>query len=377
MVERNLEVGVLGRLQLIVNGTEVQLGPPKQRALLARLVVGRNKPVTVDALTAALWDEWPPAEARTSIHSYVSNLRKRINGAGVDGRAVLVAASPGYRLNVPDNACDVGRFIARKNAGMHAVAASRFDQAAHHLSAALSEWRGPVLDDLRDSQFRETFAAALAEEKALAHTVQAEVEIACGRAHFVINELETLVTEYPYREPLWAQLITAYYLCDRQADALGAYRRLKTTLADDLGIDPSPTLRALHERVLHQRQLDVRKTAATTAAITVTALDRRARVADQVAAAHLCRASGRSNPLLGVATRIGRRSDNDIILEDTAVSRQHAVIIDTDANYVIYDLGSANGVYVRRQRIRSATPLNDGDEIRIGSYEFTFHTAAH
>ena len=123
---------------------------------------------------------------------------------------------------------------------MQAAAAGKFEQASQYLSAALAEWRGPVLEDLRDFQFVDAFATALVEDKMLAHTALAEAEIACGRSYAVIGELESLTAEHPYREPLWAQLITAYYLAERQSDALDAYRRLKTTLAEDLGIDPGP-----------------------------------------------------------------------------------------------------------------------------------------
>lgn len=239
-VEKRLDFGLLGPLQMTIDGTPVPSGTPKQRAVLAMLVINRNRPVGVDALITALWEEWPPSGARASIHSYVSNLRKLLGGAGIDPRVVLAAAPPGYRLSIPDNTCDLGRFVAEKTAGVHAAAAGRFEQASRHLSAALREWRGPVLDDLRDFQFVEPFATALVEDKVLAHTAKAEAEIACGRASAVIAELEALTFEHPYREPLWTQLITAYYLSDRQSDALGAYRRVKTTLADDLGIDPGP-----------------------------------------------------------------------------------------------------------------------------------------
>ena len=138
---------------------------------------------------------------------------------------------------------------------MQAAAAGKFEQASRHLSAALSEWRGPVLEDLRDFQFVEAFAVALTGDRMLAHTALAEAEIACGRSYAVIGESESPAAEHPYREPLWSQLITAHYLSERQSDALEAYRRLKTTLADDLGIDPGPTVQALYERVLRQQPL--------------------------------------------------------------------------------------------------------------------------
>lgn len=357
---------------MTVDGTLVPLGTPKQRAVLAMLLMNRNSPVGIERLITALWDDEPPSGARASIHSYVSNLRKLLNGAGIDARLVLAAAPPGYRLSVAETDCDLGRFITEKTAGVHAAASSRFEEASQHLSAALAQWRGPVLEDLRDFGFVDTFATSLVEEKILVHTAKAEAEIACGRAVAVISELEALTAEHPYREPLWAQLITAYYLADRQSDALGAYRRVKTTLADELGIDPGPTLRDLNERILRQEPLDAKKSARTTAVGTITLLDQRTKVPLGKPAAYLHEASGRSYPLRAAETRIGRLSDNDIILASANVSRHHAVIVDTGTSFIINDLRSSNGVHVQHQRIRSAATLTDGDHIRICDHEFTF-----
>jgi DNA-binding SARP family transcriptional activator len=367
-----LNFGLLGPLELSIDGTRVPLGTPKQRALLAMLLRDRNRPVGVDSLITALWEEWPPAGARASIHAYVSNLRKLLGGAGIDPRAALAAAPPGYRLNIPDASCDHGRFVVEKSAGVHAAAAGHFEQACRRLSAALAEWRGPVLDDLREFQFVDAFATALVEEKLLAHTAKAEAEIACGRASVVVAELEALTLEHPYREQLWGQLITAYYLTDRQVDALDAFRRLQKTLGDDLGIDPGPNLRALNDKILRQEDLDVRVAARTTAAGTVTVLDQRSQVTGQGIVAYLHEKGGPSYPLQSAATRIGRLHDNEIVLDDANVSRHHAVIIDTNSNFIINDLRSSNGVHVQHQRIRSTATLNDGDQIRICDHEFTF-----
>ena len=112
--------------------------------------------------------------------------------------------------------------------------------------------------------------------------------------------------EYPYREPLWAQLITAHYLAERQSDALDAYRRLKTALAEDLGIDPGPDVRELHERILRQEPLDVKRAAKSAAVKAVTAIDQRTSLSRKTAVAALRNAKGRRYPLLGAATRIGR-----------------------------------------------------------------------
>jgi SARP family transcriptional regulator, regulator of embCAB operon len=376
MAENGVQFGVLGPLQVCVDGTPVPLGTPKQRAVLAMLLINRNRPVGIEALIDAAWEQWPPPGARASLHSYVSNLRKILDGAGIDSRTALASAPPGYRLSVAEMDCDIGRFVLEKTAGVQAAAAGKFEQATRNLSAALAEWRGPVLEDLRDFQFVDAFATALLEDKMLAHTARAEAEIACGRGYAVIGELESLTAEHPYREPLWAQLITAYYLAERQSDALEAFRRLKTTLAEDLGIDPGPTIRALYERILRQEPLDVKEAAKTTAAHNIIGIDQRTAVSAASAIARLRDASGREYPLMAAATRIGRLADNDIVLDDANVSRHHAVVIDTGTSFVITDLRSANGVDVQDERIRASATLADGDRIRICDHEFTFEIQA-
>jgi SARP family transcriptional regulator, regulator of embCAB operon len=377
MAANGAEFGVLGPLQICVDGAPVALGTPKQRAVLAMLLINRNRPVGTDSLIEAAWEQFPPPDPRASLHSYVSNLRKLLSGIGVDSRTALVSAPPGYRLAVPENDCDIGRFVLGKTAGVQAAASGKFEQACQSLRGALAEWRGPVLEDLRDFQFVDPFATALVEDKVLAHTALAEAEIACGRAYAIIGELESLTAEHPYREPLHAQLITAYYLAERQSDALDAYRRLKTTLADDLGIDPGPSVQALHERILRQEPLDVKRVARTTAIHTANSLDQRTAVGAASSVARLRDASGNDYPLVAAATRIGRLPDNDIVLDDANVSRHHAVIIDTGTNFVVTDLRSANGVEVRGERIRASVTLNDGDRIRICDHEFVFEVQPH
>jgi SARP family transcriptional regulator, regulator of embCAB operon len=371
-IEDAADFGILGPLQMSVGGTLVPLGTPKQRAVLAVMVINANRPVRIDTLIDSAWDRRPPDGARTTLHAYVSNLRRLMRGAGIDP-AILASAPPGYRLAIADNQYDLGRFITGKDAGLRAAAAAQFERASRHLSAALTEWRGPVLDDLRDFEFVETFANGLDDEKVVAHTAYAEAEIVCGRAYAVIKELEALAAQHSYREPLWAQLITAYYLADRQSDALDTYHRLKTTLAEDLGIDPGPTLRELYERVLRQQPLNVREAAQSHAVDTIGAATDQTKIRRPSGAA-LRDATAQRHALAGTATRIGRSPENDIVLPDLSVSRHHAVIINTDRMLVIIDMGSANGVYVRGQRIRPEAKLSEGDHIKIGNYEFTFET---
>jgi DNA-binding SARP family transcriptional activator len=361
--------GVLGPLELTAGDTPVSLGSRKQRAVLAMLVINRNRVVGSEALIDAVWGQRAKQEARASLHTYVSNLRRLLNDAGVDGRTVLAAAPTGYRLTVPDIDCDIGRFVSEKTAGLRAAAAGQFELASRHLSAGLAEWRGRVLEDIADFEFVAAFAAALVDDKVDVHTALAESEIACGRGSSVISALEGLVAEHPYREPLWAQLIIAYYIAERQSDALDAYRRLKTALSEDLGIDPGPTVRGLHGRILRQEVLDVRRAAVTAAAST---LGRRTTATGRAAVARLHALSGQVYPLTGAATRIGRLADNDVVLDDAEVSRHHAVVSDTGTGFVITDLRSANGVHVQDRRIRGSVALADRDRIRICHHEFVF-----
>jgi DNA-binding SARP family transcriptional activator len=157
-VEDAVEFGVLGPLQMSIGGTLVALGTPKQRAVLAVMVINANRPVEIDTLIDSAWHERPPEGARATLHAYVSNLRRLMRDAGT---AVLASAPPGYRLAITDNQYDLGRFISHKDAGLRAAAAAQFEQASRRLSAALAEWRGPVLDDLRDFEFVENFATGL------------------------------------------------------------------------------------------------------------------------------------------------------------------------------------------------------------------------
>ncbi|BBX47813.1 response regulator transcription factor EmbR [Mycobacterium cookii] len=368
-----VQFGVLGPLQMRVGGASIPLGTPKQRAVLAVLVVNANRPVAIDTLIGAAWDQRPPQGARATLHAYISNLRRLLSGAGLD-RTALASTPPGYQLTIADDQYDFGRFVAEKNAGLQAAAAGHFEPAARHLSAALAQWRGPVLEDLRDFHFVETLAAALDEEKVVVHIARAEAEIASGRAHAVITDLEALTVTHGYREPLWAQLMTAYYLADRQSDALDTYLRLKTLLAEDLGIDPGWTVRELYERILRQETLDVHKTAQVHAEDTIVAQSDNAIRVHRPTPAALRGADGQRYALAGTATRIGRSPDNDIVLSDAKVSRHHAVITDDGTTFLITDLGSANGVRVLGRRIDPSTQLRDGDRIRIGDQEFTLET---
>ena len=375
MAGEEVQFGLLGPLDLRLNHNSVPLGTPKQRAVLAVLIINRNRPVAIDKLIDAVWGSEPPVAARPNVHSYVSNVRRLVSAAGIDPHGVVAKAPNGYRVIAADSQCDLARFLAARDAGLNAAAAGQFEKASTSLAAALAEWRGPALEDLQDFAFAEEFARVQAENKLSATIAHAEAEIACGRAGSIIGGLEALTTEYPYREPIWGHLITAYYLNGLQADALDAYHRLKRVLADDLGIDPGAQVRALFNRVLRQLPLNVHKAAKSNAEKTILAIDAGNSSTDAPAAA-LVDSTGRRHPLAGRATRIGRSRDNDIVVADPLVSRHHAVVVDNTTHFDLIDLGSANGVYILGERISGSAVLNDGDRVSFGEQQYSFQKHA-
>jgi DNA-binding SARP family transcriptional activator len=373
MAQNNIRVGILGSCDMRVGEIVVPLGSHKQRAVFAMLVIHRNRAVGIAELISAVWADAPHSGARAALHTYVSNLRGLMAGSGIDTRALLARTPPGYQMSLLDDDCDVGRFGVERADGIRALAAGRFEQASEYLSGALSQWRGPVLDDLREFTFFEAFATALREEKLMTQTSRAEAEIACGRAHTVINELEALAAEHPYREPLWLRLITAYYLAQRQSDALDAYHRLKTALDGDLGIDPDPAVQALYGQMLRQEPLEAAKGAQLRADVTLKAHGEQLTIVTEHPNGPVLRgADGSAHPLRALSTRIGRSPENNIVLADAKVSRHHAAIIETGSSFVIADLNSTNGVYVSNRRIHPSATLTSGDVIRIGDGEWTF-----
>ncbi len=368
-----VDVRVLGPVQLLVDGVPVPVGGPKPRALLASLTVNRRRAVSSQALADLVWNEQPPEAYLASLQVFVSNIRKALRNSGVDPATVLRTEASGYRLDIPDDACDLGRFEAARRAGVEAAAAGAHERASRLFAGALAEWSGKALDDLAGLQFADAFATAMDEERLVAASARIDAEIACGRASAVVGELLAMTSAHPLREPLWAQLISALYLSGRQADALEACRRVRSVLSEQLGIDPGPALTELENRVLRQEPLDIREVAAAERLAkamteTVTEVPRAAR------GGRLRLPDGRTVPIPKGGMTIGRMTDNDLVLDDPKVSRYHAHIWSSRAGLLIRDLHSANGVYLNERQIDNGAVLGDGDALRIGATVLRFET---
>ncbi|MGH3776717.1 MAG: BTAD domain-containing putative transcriptional regulator [Pseudonocardiaceae bacterium] len=249
-----MEFAILGPLEVLERHRRIEVSRAKERLLLAVLVVHANEMVSVDRLIEALWGTEPPATAANTLQTYISHLRRALE-PGRAARAkggVLRTRSHGYSLVVTPEAVDAVRFEQLAREGRDTLSADP-QRAAEKLSRALALWRGEPLAEFRFELFAQSEITRLTELRAVVLEDRAEAELALGRHATLCGELSRAVAEQPLRERLWSQLIRALYRCGRQAEALGAYSRLREQLREQLGIDPSPELVRLHEAVLAQR----------------------------------------------------------------------------------------------------------------------------
>jgi WD40 repeat protein/DNA-binding SARP family transcriptional activator len=231
-----MDVRVLGPLEANVDGRPVPLGGVKPRALLAMLALRAGSAVSTDALIEGLWGERPPATATKLVHVYVSQLRKALTAVG--NGAAIVTRGHAYELRIDPDGVDAGRFerlVARGSP-----------------REALALWRGPPLDDVAHEPFAAAEIRRLEGLRLAALELAIESELDAGRHCDVVAELESLVLAEPLRERLHAQLMLALYRCGRQSESLDAYRRARTALVDEIGVEPGPELRRLHEAILRQ-----------------------------------------------------------------------------------------------------------------------------
>ena len=242
-----LEFGILGPVQVVRDGLELEVGGPKRRALLALLLVAGGRVIPAERLAEELWGGSPPPGAAGTLRAHVSRLRTLLRPD-----AALVARGGGYALTAEPEQLDAARFARLAAAGRQALEAGAAAAAADHFGAALGLWRGRALADVAEVEPLAREAARLEELRLLAAEGRVEAELALGRAAEVTGELEGLVAEHPVRERLWLLLVLALYRAGRQADALAAYRRARDMLAAELGIEPGEELRALQRQVLRQ-----------------------------------------------------------------------------------------------------------------------------
>jgi class 3 adenylate cyclase/DNA-binding winged helix-turn-helix (wHTH) protein len=242
--ERRLELRVLGPIEALSADVALSLGGRKQRTALALLAADAGKVVATDDLIDGVWGDEPTAAARSTLHTYISNLRSQLGD-------VIVREGGGYRLQVEPEQVDAFVF---EQAVSHARELSETDQAkaAQTLRQALALWRGHPYADVAGSPRIDVEARQLEEFRLEAVEARIDAELALGRHAELAGELEVLCEENPVRERFRVQHMLALYRSGRQADALRAYQKTRAYLADELGLEPSPELQELERLILNQ-----------------------------------------------------------------------------------------------------------------------------
>ncbi|MFF2348816.1 BTAD domain-containing putative transcriptional regulator [Kitasatospora sp. NPDC058115] len=241
-----MRIDVLGAVRALHDdGTPVDLGGPRHREVLARLVAAEGRMVATDTLVDDLWAE-PPVRAIGALRTFVAALRRAVEPERPPRTPprVLVTEGPGYALRLPREDVDVHRFedaLAR---------ARRTPGALADLDAALAAWRGPAYADVAASAWARRERTRLEELRLEATELRARLLLDAGSGADLVAELGAHVAEHPWREPAWGLLARALHRAGRQADALATLRRARAMLADQLGLDPGAELRRLETDIL-------------------------------------------------------------------------------------------------------------------------------
>ncbi|MFE4695566.1 BTAD domain-containing putative transcriptional regulator [Streptomyces sp. NPDC056738] len=263
-----MDIEVLGALDVRENGVSVAPTAPKPRQVLALLAVHADRVVPVASLIEELWSARPPRSARTTLQTYVLQLRELIgqalargaadgpgsgSGPGSGGRSakdVLVTLPGGYLLAASGGTSDVREFDRLAGLGYRAMDAGDFAGASRTLGAALDLWSGSAFADVQTGAQLTMEARRLEESRLCALDQRIEADLRLGRHREVLAELTVLTSRYRNHENLHAQFMIALHRSGRRGEALNAYTHLRTTLSRDLGLEPSPRLRRLQHSIL-------------------------------------------------------------------------------------------------------------------------------
>jgi WD40 repeat protein/DNA-binding SARP family transcriptional activator len=242
-----IEFHALGPVSATDGDRELAIGGPRQRRLIAMLLIHRDTVVSVDRLAEAVFAGEPTAAAATTLRSYVARVRRVVDGVPSGPR--VITRAPGYMLQVTPDGCDVARFERGVAEAGGCLARGDPGGASLAVRSALDLWRGPAYAEFADEEWAQPEAERLEELRLVACELLVEAELACGRATETIPTLEHLCASEPLREAFRAQLVVALFRTGRQGDALRAARDYRRVLREDLGLDPSPAMVALEGRV--------------------------------------------------------------------------------------------------------------------------------
>src|SRR3569833_308060 len=250
----HVRFGLLGPLEAWSGDVRLDLGPPKRRVLLARLLVEEGRPVSADRLCDDLWEGHPPAGAVSSIHAHISRLRAVLEpertrrGHGT----VLVSGPAGYTLNAPPDTRDSTRFEEAVTRARGLLTRGRLTESRGEVARGLSLWRGSPLADAADHAFAAREISRLEEIWMAAGDVSATDLLQQSEHDPAALVADDLTARAPLREAAWALLMRSLYLAGRPGEALRRYETIRTLLMEELGTVPGPELSDVHLAVLRQ-----------------------------------------------------------------------------------------------------------------------------
>ncbi len=236
--------GILGPLDVEVSGRPVVVRGAKRRALLIRLLASANQRLPTDLLVDDVWDGAFGSGATSTLASHVSLLR------GLIGADRIVGFAGTYCLSVEPGELDVTEFESATMAGKQAMGRSDFDAAALAFERALGQWRGQALADANGAAWALGERARLNELRCAVEELRIDARMALGQHRDVVGSAEAAVEAAPLREHRWLTLMLALYRCGRRADALRAFQRMRTLLAEELGLEPSNELFEMERAIL-------------------------------------------------------------------------------------------------------------------------------
>ncbi|MFZ4156278.1 AfsR/SARP family transcriptional regulator [Streptomyces pseudogriseolus] len=252
-----MDIEVLGALSAREHGISITPTAPKPRQVLALLALHADRVVQVSSLIEELWDDEPPRSARTTLQTYVLQLRELIGEAlaeageeGVTAKDILVTLPGGYRLNSRGGRIDFREFERQAGAGYRAMDGDDHATAARRLREALSLWTGSALADVTPGSRIGLEVKRLEESRLCALDQRIEADLRLGRHRELLSELTVLVNKHRMHESLHGQFMVALHRSGRRGEALSVYQRLRTTLVRELGLEPSAALSRLQRSIL-------------------------------------------------------------------------------------------------------------------------------